>query len=103
MADEHANPQPVPPWRASVDLDRRKRNRKPGDNRKTLRRMTVTVAVAATGLNAALFMQTAAGQIGPGVVQSTIVAMVNALFPGTNPQPQSPGSGSAPVVVTGGS
>lgn len=98
-----ATTQPVPDWRTGVDVDRRKRRRKPGDNRGTLRRMTVTAAVAATGLNTLLFIQTAAEQYGPGVVQSTIIAAVNGLFPGTNPQPPSPGSGGTPVVTTGGS
>lgn len=107
MADNHdsgpATAQPVPAWRKEVDVDRRKRSRKPGDNRNTLRRMTVTAAVAATGLNTVLFFQTASAQLGPGAVQSAIVATVNALFPGTNPQPPSPGSGGTPVVTTGGS
>ena len=102
-----ANAQPIPAWRAGIDADRRKRRRRPGDNREALRLLTVGMAVAATGLTTVLFVQTAAGQFDPGAVQSAIVATVGALFPDANlrapSHSPSPRAGSTPVVATGGS
>jgi hypothetical protein len=94
-------------WRAGIDADRRKRRRTPGDQRETLRRLTVTVAVAAAGLNAVLFAQTGIGQVGPGAFENAIVSFINAFVPGAPLQPPaqapSPGPGASPVVTTGGS
>jgi hypothetical protein len=102
-----ATADPIPAWRAGIDADRRKRRRRPRDNRETLRLLTVGAAVAATGLNTVLFAQTAVGQFDPGAVQSAIVSVVSALFPDANLQAPSnspsPPAGSTPVVVTGGS
>ncbi|MFI5283157.1 MAG: hypothetical protein ACHQ0J_08510 [Candidatus Dormibacterales bacterium] len=94
------------PWRAGVDADRRRFRRPPGDHqRATLRRLTVTGAALAVGLNAILFVQTGMSQVTAGSVDSQIIAFINGLFPGsTVHQPaQAPTPGANPVVTTGAS
>jgi hypothetical protein len=58
------------------------------------------------GLNAALFLQTGIGQLGPAGVDQAILSIINVLVPGTGLRPpaQSPSpSPTRPVVTTGGS
>src|SRR4030088_641995 len=98
--------RPSQPWREGIDVERRRRPRQPRAQRQALRRITVTSAAAAVGLNALLFAQTGVSQLGPGELQSAIVSAVNAFFPGTNLRPPSqtpsPTPGT-PVVTTGAS
>jgi len=72
-----------------------------------VRRLTAATTVGALGLGTALFVQTAAEQAGPGVLQSAIVSTIGALFPtaGLRPPASAPTSspGVAPIVTTGGS
>jgi hypothetical protein len=100
-------PDQAPAWRAGVDADRRKRRRRFSDGRATLRRMTVTAAVVATGLDVVLFAQTGIGWAGPDAVQASIVSFINVFLPGAVLQPPSsppsPAPSSRPVVTTGGS
>jgi hypothetical protein len=94
------------PWRAGIDAERRMRARRPRDRRETLRRLTVTTAVAAAGLNALLFAQTGIAAAGPGDIQGAIASVISAFFPGTNLRPPSQNATPAPsppVVTTGGS
>jgi hypothetical protein len=95
---------PLQPWREGIDADRRRRPRRPRDQRQTLRRITTTAAAAAVGLNAILFAQTGIAQLGPGELQGAIVSAVNAFFPGANLQPpsQTPSPAAGPPVVTTG-
>jgi hypothetical protein len=88
-----------------IDPERRRRPRRATDNRATLRRLTVAAAVAAAGLNAALFAETGIGHVGPAEVQRTISSIVNAFFPGAALQPpaQAPSPSPRAVVTTGGS
>jgi hypothetical protein len=96
--------RPLQPWREGIDAERRRRPRHPRDQRQTLRRITVTSAAAAVGLNALLFAQTGISQLGPGELQSAIVSAISAFFPGTNLRPpsQSPSPSPGPAVVTTG-
>jgi hypothetical protein len=96
-------------WEPGVSAERRARPRKrlrPADERGLLRWLTIAVAVAATGLNAALFLQIGFSQMSPGEVQDAIVSAVSGLFPGSGLQPPSqfpspsPGRG---VATSGGS
>jgi hypothetical protein len=92
-----------------VSPERRARPRRrlrPAEERGLLRWLTIAVAVAATGLNATLFLQIGLGQMSPGEVQDAIVSAVSGLFPGSGlqapsqlPSP-SPGRG---VATSGGS
>jgi hypothetical protein len=95
------------PWQIRDASDRRKSRRRAADHRETLRRLTVASAVAAVGLNAALFLQTAVGQLGPAEVDRTVLSVLNAFLPGSTLQPPaeapSPAPGAGPVVTTGGS
>lgn len=73
--------------------------------RETLRRLTVTVTVAAVLLNAVLFVQTSVTQLSPADVNNAILATIGALLPGSV---RAPGNQPAPtpspaVAVTGGS
>ena len=101
------NQEPPPPWRAGIDADRRKRRRRFTNQREALRRLTVGAAVAATGLNAVLFVQTGLDQSGAAAVQNAIVSAVNAVFPGAGLQPPanlpSPSPSTRPIATTGGS
>lgn len=85
----------------------RPRRRRPASEGETLRRLTVTAAVAAIFLNTTLFFQTAISQLGPGDVTGAIVSLARAVFPegGVQAPSQSPQStpGVRPVVTTGGS
>ncbi|MHB8587783.1 MAG: hypothetical protein ACYDA0_02895 [Candidatus Dormibacteraceae bacterium] len=96
-------------WEPGVSAERRARPRRrlrPADERALLRRLTIAAAVAAVGLNAALFLQTWFSQMGTGEVQDAIVSAVGGLFPGSGLQPPSqlpspsPGGG---VATSGGS
>lgn len=96
-------------WEPGLSEERRARPRKrlrPDEERGLLRWITITVAVAATGLNAVLFLQIGASQLGPGGLQDAIVSAIGGLFPGTGLHPPSqlptasPGSA---VVASGGS
>ncbi|HEV2029746.1 MAG TPA: hypothetical protein VGS16_14660 [Candidatus Dormibacteraeota bacterium] len=56
-------------WEPGVSAERRARPRRrlrPAEERGLLRWLTIAVAVAATGLNAVLFLQIGASQMGPG-------------------------------------
>ncbi|HYT13145.1 MAG TPA: hypothetical protein VEL12_10190 [Candidatus Nitrosopolaris sp.] len=73
------------PWRAGIDTDRRKRRRRITNQRAALRQLTVGAAVAATALNAVLFVQTGLDQSGAAAVQNAILSVVNAVSTsGTN-------------------
>ena len=67
----------------------------------------MAVAVAAVGLNAALFLQTGIAQLGPAGVDQAILSVINVFVPGTGLRPPaqgpSPAPGIRPVVTTGGS
>jgi hypothetical protein len=95
------------PWRANIDPDRRKRRRRITNQRQALHQVTVGTVLAAAGLNAVLFVQTALDQSNPGDVQSAIVSAVQGLFPGAglrppaSPPSQSPNT--KPHAVTGSS
>jgi hypothetical protein len=73
--------------------------------RETLRRLTVTTTVVAIVLNAVLFVQTAAQQLGPGDVNNAILAVIGSLLPGGVRQPSEAPvpTPSPPLAVTGGS
>lgn len=106
MGDSGAEPRPET-WRDAVRVERRKRHRHRGDNRSTLRSVTVTAAVAAAGLNAVLFAQIGIEQSGIGSVQGAIVSAVNGLFPRSGLQAPAnvptAAPGTTPVATTGGS
>jgi hypothetical protein len=72
-----------------------------------LRRVTVTAAVAAIGLNAVLFLQTAAGPLGAGDPTKAIVSLINAVLPGSGLGAPAasplPVPGATPIAVSGGS
>lgn len=97
----------VRPWQIRVASERRRKRRRATDQRQTLGRLTAATAVAAVGLNAALFLQTGIGQLGPAGVDQAILSVINALVPGTGLRPPaqgpSPSPGVRPVVTTGGS
>ncbi|HSP08507.1 MAG TPA: hypothetical protein VLU92_02790 [Candidatus Dormibacteraeota bacterium] len=110
MDDSGADPGPEPrpqAWRDAIGGDERKRRRRPADQRATLRRVTVSAAVAAAGLNVVLFAQTGLEQSGPGAVQDAIISAVAGLFPrgGLQPPAQAPtpAPGTNPIATTGGS
>lgn len=110
MDDSGADPGPEPrpeTWREAIRAEERKRRRRPADQRSTLRRVTVSAAVAAAGLNAVLFAQIGIAQSGPGAVQDAIISAVAGLFPrgGLQPPAQAPtpAPGTNPVATTGGS
>jgi hypothetical protein len=76
------------------------------EERALLRRITVTVAAVATGLNAVLFLQTAAGPLGVGDPTQAIVSLINAVLPGGGIAPAgspSPAPAATPHAVSGGS
>jgi len=105
LAGPPAGPAPEA-WRAGIDADRRKTPRRPGDRqRETLRRLTVTAATVAVGLNVVLFVQTGATTVSTGSIDSEIVAFIDGLFPGStiHPSSQVPTPGGRPVVTTGAS
>jgi len=96
-------------WEPGLSEERRAKPRKRlrrAEERGLLRWLTIAVAVAATGLNAILFLQIGASQLGPGGLQDAIVSAIGGLFPGTGLHPPSqlptpsPDSG---VVTSGGS
>ena len=96
-------------WEPGLSEERRARPRRrlrPAEERGLLRWLTIAVALAATGLNAVLFLEIGAGQLGPGGVQDAIVSAIGGLFPGTGLHPPSrlptpsPGRG---VATSGGS
>lgn len=97
-------------WRSEANADglqRPGRRRHPAEDRQLLRRLTIYVAIAATGLNAALFLQAAAGWFGSGDPGSAIVSLIAGIFPGSsvavpNTTP-SPAPGATPIAVSGGS
>lgn len=110
MDDSGPGPGPEPPaetWGEEDRAERRKRHRQRGDNRSTLRSVTVIAAVAAAGLNAVLFAQIGIEQSGTGSVQDAIVSAVNGLFPRGGLQAPAnvptPAPGTTPVATTGGS
>src|ERR1700737_2869606 len=95
-----------PAWREGIDADRRKRRRRVSDERASLRRLTATAAVAATGLNVVLFLQTGFGSLGPAGVESAIASIVRAVAPGAGPGPNSQPPtqappGTRPITTTG--
>jgi hypothetical protein len=93
-------------WAEAARAERQKRHR-PGDQRATLRRLTVTAAVTAAGLNAVLFAQAGIEQVGVGDFQNEIVSAISGVFPGGGLQPASEAPSPAPrataAVTTGGS
>jgi hypothetical protein len=98
---------PIPPWREGVDADRRKRRRRVTNQHATVRRLTASTAIAATGLGIGLFAQTGIEWAGPGGAQSAIVAVISTILPGAGlqapAQPPSTAPRATPVVTTGGS
>jgi hypothetical protein len=86
---------------------RPRRRRHPEEERALLRRLTVYVAIAAVGLNAILFLQSAAGWFGSGDPGSAIVSLIAGIFPGSNLRAPdtapSPAPGATPIAVSGGS
>ena len=103
--ERSAKPGETPPWRAGIDAERRKRPRRITDQRAALRRLTVTAAVVAATLNAALFVQTATTQMSVDDVDNAILTVISDLFPeSVRPPSQSPvASPTPPLTVTGGS
>ena len=96
----------IKPWQTRVASERRRNRRRAADQRQTVGHLTTAVAVAAVGLNAALFLQTGIAQLGPAGVDQAILSVVNALVPGTGLRPPAQGpspSPGRPVVATGGS
>ena len=94
------------PWQIRVASERRRKRRRATDQRETLGRLTAATAVAAVGLNAALFLQTGIGQLGPAGVDQAILSIINVFVPGTGLRPpaQAPSpSPTRPVATTGGS
>jgi hypothetical protein len=95
------------PWREAMRAEEQRRRGRPAGQHAVLRRITITTAVAAAGLNAALFVQAGLEQIGPGDFQNLIVSTVYGLFPGAGLQPASqaptPSPGATAVATTGGS
>ena len=83
------------------------RERRVARRRQTLRRLTITAASAAIGLNAALFAQTSIAQLGAGGVQDAVISIFDAVFPsaGLRPSTQPPTSApsASPLTVTGAS
>lgn len=86
---------------------RPRRQRHPADERERLQRITVAAVVAATGLNAVLFLQTAAGPLGSGDPTKAIVSLINAVLPGSGLGAPAasplPVRGTPPHAVSGGS
>jgi hypothetical protein len=96
----------IKPWQTRVATERRRKRRRAADQRQTLGRLTAATAVAAVGLNAALFLQTGIAQVGPAGVDQAILSVINALVPGTGLRPPAQGpspSPGRPVVTTGAS
>jgi broad specificity phosphatase PhoE len=95
------------PWREALRAENQKRRRRPRDQRAVLRRITITTAVAAASLNAALFVQAGLEQVGPGDFQNLLVTTIHSIFPGAGLQPASqaptPSAGAPAVATTGGS
>jgi hypothetical protein len=101
-----ATPPDARPWQARVASERRRKRRRATDQRETLGRLTAATAVAAVGLNAALFLQTGIAQVGPAGVDQAILSIIKAVMPGTGLRPPATGPGSSPtppVATTGGS
>jgi hypothetical protein len=101
-------PEPRPEaWREAIRAEDQKPRRRQTDQRTTLRRLTVSAAVAAAGLNAVLFAQAGLEQLGPGDFQSAIISAFAGLFPRGGLQPSSqaptPAPGATPIATTGGS
>jgi hypothetical protein len=84
---------------------RPRRRRHPDEDRESLRRLTVAAAVTAIGLNALLFLQTAAGPLGSGDVGKTIASLISAVFPGSGlaspAATPSPAPGFKPHAISG--
>ncbi|HEY0830492.1 MAG TPA: hypothetical protein VGE99_05065 [Candidatus Dormibacteraeota bacterium] len=96
----------IKPWQTRVASERRRKRRRAADRRQTLGQLTVAAAVAAVGLNAALFLQTGVAQLGPAGVDRAILSIINVLVPGTGLRPPAQGPSPSlgrPVVTTGGS
>jgi len=95
------------PLNAAAALDPiSRRPRHPEEERERLRRLTAAAAVAAIGLNAVLFLQTAAGSLGSGDLGTTVASLISALLPGSGAAPSAtprPAPGVTPHVVSGGS
>jgi hypothetical protein len=76
------------------------------DQGRALRRLTVSAAVAAVGLNVALMVETEASRPGAGSVQDEVVSALAVVFPGiglrAGPTP-SPAPTARPHAVTGAS
>lgn len=96
-------------WEPGVSAERRARprRRRRAEDRETLRRLTLGTAVAAAGLNAALFLALGISELGPGGVDAAIISAVAGLLPGGRLQPSaaapSPAPGQTPVLTSGGS
>src|ERR1700694_585171 len=83
-----------------------RRPRHPEEERERLRRLTTAAAIAAIGLNAVLFLQTAAGSLGSGDLGATVASLISAVLPGSGAAPSAtprPVPGVTPHVVSGGS
>ena len=93
------------PWRKNIESKTRQRGS--AEQRAATRRLTLTTAAAAAGLNVVLFMQAGVQQIGPGDFQQAVIAAVNGLFPGAGLRPSAapptPSPGGTGIVSTGGS
>jgi hypothetical protein len=100
-----AKPPEIPPWRAGIDAERRRRPRRVSNQREVLRQLTVTASVAAVLLNGVLFAQTAATQMSVGDVDQAILSVVAVLLPGSvRPPNEAPLATPTPAVaVTGAS
>ncbi|HEY2597503.1 MAG TPA: hypothetical protein VGJ79_03390 [Candidatus Dormibacteraeota bacterium] len=95
------------PEAAKGGITRPARRRHPEEERESLRRLTVAVAIAGIGLNAILFLQTAAGPLGSADPTGAIVSLIAGVFPGSGlAAPGStpgPAPGATPIAVSGGS
>jgi hypothetical protein len=101
-SEDPAQPAP-PPWRAGIDPDRRRRSRRPSNPRESLRRLTVTAAIAAVTLNGVLFVETAATTTGPDEADRAILALISTLFPGSvRPPNETPVPTPSPAVAVSG-
>ena len=83
------------------------RDRRADRRRQALRRLTITAAAAAIGLNVGLFAQTGIAQLGPAGVQDAIVSIFDAVFPSASlrpsSQPPEAAPSASPLTVTGAS
>jgi hypothetical protein len=94
-------------WAEAIRAERQRRRQRPGDQRASLRRLTVTAAVTAAGLNAALFAQAGIEQVGLGEFQNEVIAAISGVFPTGGLQPAAGAPTPAPrgsaSATTGGS